>query len=395
MTNYQISIDLGTTTLAFSDALHTAHTAPNHQSAFGADVISRIQASCNGHAPLLQKIIQDDLIQGIHTIKTLSHIPESAPLSIAIAANTTMVHLLMGYSCNGLASFPFTPVTLEQLEVPGDFLSLPGKVTLFPGASAFIGGDVLSGLLFLNADTWEKPCLLLDLGTNGEMVLGTKASLLAASTAAGPALEGGGILCGAGGIKGAVCHFSLDRVPSFQTIDYGRPVGICGTGIIDLTAELLSHGKMDETGLLTEPYFTQGFPVTKAYGNQKALTFTQADVRQVQMAKSAIYTGIVLLCKEYGISFQEIDKVFLAGALGTQIDTANAARIGLFPKELLEKIQPAGNTSLAGASVFLSQKESSKRRLENLQSALHCLELANLPQFQELYISHINFSNMS
>lgn len=392
MNDYCISIDLGTTTLAFQDNLGCRTAAVNHQSAFGADVISRIKASVDGHGQLLQQIIQQDLTKGIQTLKTFSGLSKDVSPSITISANTTMVHLLMNYSCQGMAAFPFTPVTLDFIEIPGDRISLPGRVTLLPGASAFVGGDILSGLLSLHAAAWEKPCLLLDLGTNGEMVLGTKDSFLAASAPAGPALEGGGIHCGMGGIKGAVCHYSHTKTPAFQTIGYGRPVGICGTGIIDITAELLHDKQMDETGLLAEPYFTEGFPVTKASGGLKALTFTQSDIRQVQMAKSAIYTGIELLCKEYGISCSEIDTVFLAGTLGTEINPENAARIGLFPKELLGKICTVGNCSLAGAVEYSTHPETAKNTLKNLQNSIRCLELANMTEFQRLYISNLNFS---
>ncbi|MFW5676219.1 MAG: ASKHA domain-containing protein, partial [Acetivibrio ethanolgignens] len=260
-----------------------------------------------------------------------------------------------------------------------------------PGVSAFIGGDILSGLLSLDADAWEKPCLLLDLGTNAEMVLGTRKQLLSASAAAGPALEGGGISCGIGGIKGAICHINLDKAPSFQTIDYGRPLGICGTGILDLTAELLSHNYLDETGLLSEPYFSEGYPVTKAYGGQRAITFTQSDVRQIQMAKSAVCTGIELLCQEAGILAREIEHVYLAGTLGTKIVPENAARIGLFPETLCSRIVPSGNTSLAGASLYASAPEQSLRRIKKIRNSITCLELANHPEFQKLFISHMNF----
>lgn len=391
MTNYSISIDLGTTTLAFLDNRGCSFTAQNHQSAFGADVISRIKAAMEGQLPLLSSIIKKDLSQGIKTLLQRSDIRQDSDFPIVIAANTTMVHLLMGYSCQGLSSYPFSPASLELIELPGKELSLFGSVTLLPGASAFIGGDILSGLFSLKAHTWEKPCLLLDLGTNGEMVLGTGERLFSASAAAGPALEGGGISCGLGGIKGAVCHFSMDKSPAFQTIAYGRPIGICGTGIVDITAELLSHGLMDKTGLLAEPYFSQGFPVTQAFGNFKPLTLTQADIRQVQMAKAAVCTGIQLLCKEAGISFSQIGSVFLAGGLGCEINLKNAASIGLFPKELLPKIQTAGNTSLSGATAYASNPAAASRHIKKIRNSITCLELANLPEFQDLYISNLNF----
>lgn len=392
MSDYHISIDLGTTTLAFSDSFGNHVTSYNHQSSFGADVISRIKASCDGHAALLRALIEKDLTEGIEKLKSLSGLTTDTACSVTIAANTTMTHLLMGYSCDGLAAFPFSPVTLEEIHIPAEDSFFSQPVTLLPGASAFIGGDILSGLLALSADTWDVPCLLLDLGTNGEMVLGTKDQLFAASAAAGPALEGGNISCGTGGIKGAVCRFSMDRTPAFQTIRYGRPVGICGTGIIDITAELLSHGKMDETGLLSEPYFSNGFPVTPAYGAQKPLTLTQSDIREIQMAKSAICTGIELLCKQSGISLSEIDRVFLAGTLGTEVSIENAARIGLFPPVLAEKIHPCGNTSLSGAMLYASEPSASQNKIKKIRNSISCLELANLTEFQNRYIANLNFT---
>ncbi|MFW5646389.1 MAG: ASKHA domain-containing protein [Acetivibrio ethanolgignens] len=391
MSNYHISIDLGTTTLAFSDNLGGSFTSINHQSAFGADVVSRIKASCEGHGPLLSDIIKKDLSFGITQLKQCSKLSSDTPASITIAANTAMTHLFMNYDCHGLAAYPFVPITLEEICISADILSQSGTLTLLPGVSAFIGGDILSGLLSLDADAWEKPCLLLDLGTNAEMVLGTRKQLLSASAAAGPALEGGGISCGIGGIKGAICHINLDKAPSFQTIDYGRPLGICGTGILDLTAELLSHNYLDETGLLSEPYFSEGYPVTKAYGGQRAITFTQSDVRQIQMAKSAVCTGIELLCQEAGILAREIEHVYLAGTLGTKIVPENAARIGLFPETLCSRIVPSGNTSLAGASLYASAPEQSLRRIKKIRNSITCLELANHPEFQKLFISHMNF----
>jgi uncharacterized 2Fe-2S/4Fe-4S cluster protein (DUF4445 family) len=302
-----------------------------------------------------------------------------------------MVHLLMGYSCEGIASFPFSPVTLDKVETDASLLSLNGTITLLPGSSTFIGGDIISGLLYLEADTWEKPRLLLDLGTNGEMVLGTKDSYLSASAAAGPALEGGGISCGVGGIKGAICKFSMDRTPPFQTIGYGRPVGICGTGVVDIMAQLIIHKKMDENGLLEEPYFTDGFPVTKAFGKQKPITFTQADIRQVQMAKSAICTGVEILLARYGISYEELDTLYLAGTLGTKIDTKSAARMGLFPEALLDKVVAVGNTSLTGAELYASNPEKAEERIQKIRDSITSLSLANLTEFQDLFIKNINF----
>lgn len=395
MSDYRIFIDLGTTTLAFSDSLGNHITAPNHQASFGADVISRIKASLDGHAALLKQLIEKDLTDGVRRLKEISGLSFDTPSPVTIAANTVMVHLLMGYSCEGLASFPFSPVTLEEINLPAEASFLKQPVTLLPGASAFIGGDIVSGLLALKADCWEKPCLFVDLGTNGEMVLGINKQLFTASAAAGPALEGGNISCGVGGIKGAVCHFSIDKTPAFQTIRYGRPVGICGTGIIDLTAELLSHGKIDETGLLSEPYFTEGFPVTPAFGNLKPLTFTQSDVRQVQMAKSAVCTGIELLCRYAGITPIEISRVFLAGTLGSEVTVENALRIGLFPAALKDKIQASGNTSLKGAALYASDPISAQKSIKKIRNSINCLELANFTEFQNLYISNLNFTKAS
>ncbi|MEG2440537.1 MAG: ASKHA domain-containing protein [Acetivibrio sp.] len=396
----KLCIDVGTTTIAiaaFDDfsGLRIEETFLNQQRFFGVDVISRIKASMDGSGEMLRSLLQNNLSQGVDRILEKAGVRENSITSVTLAANTTMVHLLLGYSCQNLSAYPFEPVFLDTLTLPSheifgkDKLTCP--ITILPGISAFIGGDILSGLYQINMDQREELTFFLDLGTNGEMALGNKNRILTASAAAGPAFEGGNIKYGMAAIKGAIYHIDLiDEKISFKTIEYGRPVGICGSGIIDLASELLKNKIMDSTGLLREPYFSEGFYVTKAPQGKEGIGFFQSDIREVQMAKSAIRVGIQLLCKEYGCRESDIKKVYLSGAFGSSSNLEKAFDIGLFPLSWKNVLTPLGNTSLLGAIKYATQKDSEFRTFV-IKKKSQVLYLANSPDFEKEYISHLNF----
>ena len=317
---YAIAIDLGTTTLAFSivdivskKILHTV-TMLNSQRKYGADVLSRIQASVDGEQEELRESIQKDLSEGIdELLKEYRFIDID---HVVISGNTTMIHLLMGYACSTLGIYPFVPVNTELISGPAEEIigyKQPGaeiKTTILPSISAFIGGDIVAGLYALDFASNKEINLFVDLGTNGEIALGNCDRILTTSVAAGPAFEGGNISCGTGSVAGAICAVEINRNDvsdiKLNTIHNVPPCGICGTGVIETVAELLKCGLIDETGLLADEYFDTGFPLTNT---QKPIVFTQQDIRQFQLAKAAVCTGIEVLIKEYGITTDEIDKV--------------------------------------------------------------------------------------
>lgn len=396
----KLAIDIGTTTIAMTlVSPHTdisiKETLLNEQRVFGADVISRIQASNEGFGPMLRNLVQKSLMSGMERLLKKCAVQPWDVLEIIISANTVMVHLLMGYSCTGLGVYPFKPVTLDKITLPakevfsGSLFTCP--VTILPGISAYIGGDIVSGLFETGFCEQEELSFFLDLGTNGEMALGQKNQLLVTSAAAGPAFEGGSIKYGMAAIKGAIYSVTVTKEKAkFKTIQYGQPAGICGSGILELTHELLKNGIIDKTGLLKEPYFTDGYPLTQ-YKDRENITFYQQDIRQLQMAKSAIRTGIVLLCREYGCKEEDIKKVYLAGSFGQSASQEAAISIGLISSCFENKIEILGNSSLAGAVKYGKSRSNETERLNRIINKAQVLYLAGTHAFEKEYINYMNF----
>lgn len=304
--------DLGTTTIAMEwydgkGEKQGEYVCANPQRIFGTDVISRIQAAEN---PMLRRQMQQlarrALAEGISHFRQQGGRPEK----LVIAGNTTMLYLLMGHDPAPLGTAPFTAEYLDQ-----EKLTLEGVETVtLPGLSAFVGGDIVAGILACGMDRREEITLLVDLGTNGELVLGNREKLFCCGTAAGPAFEGGG--------------------------------DIWGADMIALTARLLELGLADETGLLAQPYFEQGITIGDVH-------ITQDRIRQMQTAKAAICAGIRTLVSAYGLTGPEqVSRVWLAGGFGYFLDVRAAVFLGLLPRELEGRVTAVGNAALAGAFLY-------------------------------------------
>ena len=401
---YGICIDIGTTTLAAllvnleTEADCQTAVSVNHQRAYGSDVLSRISASNGGKKWEIQRCIRQDLQKLIRELLQKEKITEQQIQRIVIAGNTTMCHLLRGFSCETLGVAPFLPVDLSWMEgSAADFLGmkeLDTKVVILPGISAFVGADIMAGIAKMNMHRSEGYHLLLDIGTNGEMVLGNCRHMYVTSTSAGPAFEGGNISCGMAGIPGVISHVFMEETgkAGFQVIGEAdgenkkkqQAIGICGTGMIDLVYELRKHQMIDEHGTYSDLYFDTGYELA---GKVK---FTQNDIREIQMAKAAIRAGVDILVKKAGIAFDEVDDCYLAGGFGTKIDITKAAGIGLIPKELEVKTIPVGNTVLAGTKEVLLGRIS-KDELEKIQTMAEVINLAEENDFEELYLSYMDF----
>lgn len=406
---YYIGIDIGTTTIAMelvgkdSGKVLGAVTAINHQRAYGADVISRIQASNEGAGEALKESIRKDLYAGLKRLMAESGILPKQVEQIGIAGNTTMGHLLMGFSCESLGMYPFTPVNIgtmtvtfrelfeKQIEAEGEkALILEAIVILLPGISTYVGADIAAGLLSCGFYEKEKPCMLIDLGTNGEMAIGNKEKILVTSTAAGPAFEGGNISCGMGSVPGAICSVSIDKGQAqVETIGNEPPVGLCGTGVIETTYELVKEELVDETGMLDEDYFDDGFVLAKT-PEEEPIVFTQKDVREIQLAKSAVRAGAETLLKRFGVTYEEIDQVFLAGGFGYRIDLKKTVGIGMLPEELLEKTTAVGNSSLGGSVKYLTSP-GAKEQLARLVEVSKEVELSSDKDFNQFYTDYMFF----
>ena len=395
-----IAIDIGTTTLAFSlldyksGSVIASHTAVNPQRTFGADVISRIQAANSGKSGLLEKCIKTGIFKGVRSL--CSQHPKKRIRHIAIAANTVMLHLLRGYSCEGFCHYPFSPKSLSFEELPFEKVfaepfpaALQPDVTLLPGISAFIGADITAGLYACGIPEENETALFLDLGTNGEMALKTKNGIFAASAAAGPAFEGGNIKWGTGSVEGAISHVEIHgEVLELQTIGQKPPAGICGTGVIETAAGLFLSGIIGASGNLAAPWIENGYPLAQTE-NGAWITFTQKDIREIQMAKAAIRAGIELLFLHSGITSENVSRVFLAGGFGYFLNPKKGAAIGILPLELALKTTAAGNSSLAGALLYLARRNKSP--LQFLAEHTEEILLAKEEIFQDLYIKYMSF----
>ncbi len=398
--SYGIAIDIGTTTIALQlislrsgKALKTLSLL-NHQRGFGADVISRIKASIDGKQQELYQSICHDLDQGVHTILKSSGIVPTSLEEIVISGNTTMIHLLMKYNCTGLGTFPFTPVNTDRIDDRWDNLlensDLFVPVRILPSVSAFVGGDVVSGMYYCDMHQSDNYTLLIDLGTNGEIALCGQGRIIAASTAAGPAFEGGNLKWGTGSIPGAICSVTLkDNLASFRTIKNQSPIGICGSGAIEALAELAGTGLVDETGHLDDRYAENGFPLSESADGEQ-ITFTQKDIRELQLAKSALRSGIETLCLRFGISTEEISHIYLAGGFGLKLDCRKAIRIGLLPASFEGKITAIGNSSLGGAAKSLLERNAWEK-ISLIARETKEIPLASDKDFNRFYMEYMYF----
>ena len=346
------AFDLGTTTIVVKliDSGMEVYTAStrNSQCSFGADVISRSEASIKGRGKELSACLRrdiDKLIQGL----------PYDPDYLVMAGNTTIIHLLMGYPLNEMVNFPFKPYYSGWHRfkyLTGDDRSY--DCTILPDISAYIGGDIVSGLYYCGYDHTDEVNLFVDLGTNGEMARGNKDRILTASAAAGPAFEG--------------THINV------------------ATDVVRCMASLKEWGIIDENGSLKDPYFDTGYPFESENGY---VTISQKDIRDIQMAKSAIRAGMTILMKRYGVSADKINRLYLAGGMGHSLDIDSAVAIGLIPGELKDKALPVGNSSLAGCIRYGCRHDDA--RIDHILDASRELVLSNESDFSDMYYEFMMF----
>ena len=392
---YGIAIDIGTTTLAFelldmaTGTQVATHSRVNSQREFGADVMARITHAVGGAQTALNRCIIKDICLGIGHIINKAGIGENEISLVTITGNTTMLHLLLNLPCDTLGVAPFTPVfigmkTYKFSELFGSGL-LNCDVLILPGISTFVGADISAGMLCAGWPNIAGTNLLIDLGTNGEMALFSPDKIVVTSTAAGPAFEGGNISKGIGSVAGAIAKVSYlpeKYVYIYETIDNAPPIGICGTGVVDISAELVRHGLVDETGQIESDEDT----VTIAPG----IDFTQRDIREIQLAKSAVRSGIEILLDITGVGYGELSTVFISGGFGHKIDITNAVILGLIPAELEDKVVILGNSALGGCAKVLLSITAETDILELVARATE-VNLATHPKFNELFMEYMGF----
>ena len=391
---YGIAIDIGTTTIVYR-MVNPVTGEPirklsevNHNRMYGADIMRRIDAANRGYLKQMRNQLTDQIRNALKILTTDTE--GMPPNGIVIAANMTMVHILMGYSCEGMAGYPFTPVSTDFIVTDTEKLKILSRkipVTILPSISAFIGGDIVSGIYRTQIVQSHKNSLFLDLGTNGEFVLVNRdGQIFVTSTSAGPAFEGGGISCVTGTIAGAIQSITIkNNCVELETIQNIKPVGFCGTGIVELLYELRKNKIIDETGLLQERYFDTGFPVYSHDSNY--ITVTQNDIRQIQMAKAAIAAGISVLLNSVGMENEQIEDVYIAGGFGYYRSLYKMIGIGLLRKEWEAKTHIIGNASVLGAAAYLCRQNN--QEIEQIRQTAKEIYLSNIPEFTDLYLQNM------
>lgn len=427
------AVDLGTTTVALAlydltdgRLLHIA-SAGNRQAEFGDDVISRITASGKPDGiTRLQRAAQETIRTLLREACAASGVCPSGLASLTVAGNTVMQHLLAGVSPLGIGTSPFTPAfTAGQTLTLADILPNPDSAEasrrwpetapayLLPCIGPYVGGDITAGILSQQLTERDGNHLLIDAGTNGEIVLRAGGKLYACSTAAGPAFEGARISCGMRACDGAIHEITLSHpLPAakadawpldtefcVQTLHGSEASGVCGSGLLDAVARLLDTGLIDETGALADAdELPEGFPPKlRARLREDGVLLaddvllTRKDIREFQLACAAIQAGARVLLKEAGINAEELDSVLLAGGFGSHLSVISALRTGLIPPGVsAEKVRAAGNASLAGARLCLLE-EAARQEAETVRRETRCIELSGRADFQEFYLDAMEF----
>lgn len=354
-----IAIDIGTTSLVFylvdltTGTMLETRAEENPQAGFGADVISRINYAAqheNGLQTLQDAIVSSINKQLLHFVDLVGLRPSDI-VKMSIAGNTTMLHLLLGADPLPIALAPFTPRFIQRQIVSPTGLALnchpDAEIETLPGISAYVGADIVAGLASIAPHDEFKTYLFMDIGTNGELALVTPDRILCCATAAGPAFEGARITYGSTAVDGAISAYDEK---GYTVIGDVLPSGICGSGLIDVVAYMVSHGLLSSEGLLSEDFVVEE---AKHTGINDHIVINQQDIREVQLAKSAIAAGVNILLSKAGISHHELDAVFLAGGFGNHINTQSAITIGLLSAHYREKVISLGNTSGTGALLSL------------------------------------------
>ncbi len=370
-------LDIGTTTLALAlvsldkKEIVKVKTTTNPQRDFGGDVITRIEYCNNNDVSDLQKC----LIDAINNL--ISEFEIENIKNMLVSGNTTMLHIFFGVDPSTMGVAPYKPVFLDSKEIDGSEIGLNKieRVVSLPCISAFVGADLIAGINYAGLPEENKYNLLIDLGTNAEIVLYNKDKVYCTSAAAGPCFEGGNIECGMSATNGAIYSYSSDG--EFKTINNKKPQGICGTGLIDIIAVLLEKGIIDKTGYMKneEFFITEG------------VKLTQKDIRQFQLAKSAVYSGLQALLKEKAISFECIENTFISGGFSARINTDNAIAVGLLPKELKDKIIVLNNSSLLGTVKYACEHNN----LPVSHNKAEYVDLSTNPNFMDLFIENMEF----
>ena len=415
ITPYGVAIDVGSTTVvAYLMDLRTGEELSveselNPQIRYGDDVVSRITYAMSNPAGTtsLQALIIDCLNNLIKRCCTSSNVPVEDVYEVMAVGNTAMHHFMFGLESRSLALAPYNPVTALPLSFKANSTGLniakEGYHSSLPNVAGFVGADHIAVLLAANALEMDEPRLIIDIGTNGELSVADRDGIASASVAAGPAFEGANLRCGMRGTAGAIDHVQIseDVDVTFTTINESVPRGLCGSGVIDLVAEMYLSGVMDRTGRIRKEL---GHPRVKVIdgeacfvvatekesGSGKPVMISQNDITQIQYAKAAMYAGAEILMEKMHVDRPNIKEILLAGAFGNYANPSSARTIGMFPEVPLDRIVGIGNAAGSGAKISLVSR-SARETAKRIAKLVQYVELAAMPEFEEKFYAAMYF----
>jgi uncharacterized 2Fe-2S/4Fe-4S cluster protein (DUF4445 family) len=405
------SLDIGTTTVVLTlvdlraGAAAAVASAINGQAPFGADVIARMGHAMLGHEEIeeLRSAIVVTIAGLVERATAEAGVDPNEVYELVVVGNATMLHLFLGIDPRSIALSPFVATFLEPQDLRASDVGVPihpeGRVTLFPSIGAYVGADIVGDVVATGLVREEQVRLLIDVGTNGEIVCGSIERVCATAAPAGPAFEGGQILHGMRATDGAIEGVVLDDEVHLQVIGDAPPRGMCGSGLIDIVAQLRLRGLLKDDGLLASDEELAGHPLAshmvvhegvRAFALTDDVLLTQLDIRELQSAKGAIATGIEVAMHALGIDPDDLDEVLLAGSFGTYINPASARVLGLVPPVPVDRIRAVGNAASEGAKMaLLSFRE--RELAFDLPNVIEYVELSGAPDFNERFIRNLAF----
>ncbi len=412
---FGVAFDVGTTTLVGTLMnLRTGMAAAvrstlNGQAPFGADVISRISHAMNGAESVEElKTAAVETMNGIldELYREAGVTPERTYEAVVVG-NVTMLHLLLGIDPTPISMMPFTPAFMDALSVPASEVGLrihpAGYIQTLPALGAYVGADIVSGVLATGIAREDKLRVFVDVGTNGEIVIGSSQRTLATAAPAGPAFEGSQIKCGMRATEGAIEGVQLGERVDLQIIGGDVPAqGLCGSGLVDAVAQLLNAGLLDHSGRLRSAPEAAGHPLAdrlievegvRAFLLAEGVYLSQRDVRELQFAKGSIATGIKVLMDILGVEASDLDEIFLGGSFGSYLNPESAKIIGLVPPVDVARIIAVGNSAGEGAKIALLSYRERQVAFE-LPSRIEYIELSGRSDFNDAFVSVLAFPDL-
>ncbi|MCX5667943.1 MAG: ASKHA domain-containing protein [Candidatus Omnitrophica bacterium] len=404
--NYGFAFDIGTTTVAGqlidlnNKNILGTRIAFNKQALYGSDVITRIIYASNSEGlDKLNEAVLDNINEIILDLSGAESIALSDVYCIVFAGNMTMMHLLLKVDPTNIRKAPYIPTTLvfETIHAPeaGIEINPRGIAAFLPGVTTYVGGDIVSGVIACGLAESDELSLLIDIGTNGEIVLGNKEWMIGAAASAGPAFEGSGLECGMKAVKGAIQRAEIDKDLNARvvTIGDGKPKGICGSGYIDLLCQMLKRGVIGKNGKINSDLKSGNIRKTEVgyefvvAGN---IVITEDDIENLKRSKGAIYSAIIALLNKVEKPLGDIRKIYIAGGFGNYLNIENAVLIGLLPDADRSRYEFIGNSSLAGARMSLLSRDAFMKAHEIYKNITY-VDLGSEPNYMDEYVASLFF----